>query len=96
MSAVRIFLTPARRSEDLDTFTVNQLRDNLLRWLSPPDSSANHNIAFKARHDGAAQWFFQGSVFSRWKSTDPFLWIHGKRSLFGLHHAMTPDHLLFL
>ena len=74
-------LTPAYRSERSDIFTGNQLRDSLLRWLSPPDSSINHNIACKAHHNGTAQWFLQGSVFSQWKSTDPFLWIYGKRVL---------------
>ena len=59
----------------------NQLRDNLLRWLSPPDPSANHNIASKAHHNGTAEWFFRGSIFSQWKSTGSFLWIHGKRAL---------------
>ena len=72
-------LTPAHRPKDLDSFTGNYLRDSLLRWLSPPDPSVNHNAACKAHHDGTAQWFFQGSIFNQWKSTDPFLWIHGKR-----------------
>ncbi|KAH9984872.1 hypothetical protein BJV77DRAFT_145573 [Russula vinacea] len=62
----------------LDQVNLNQLRDSLLRWLSPPDPSINHNIACKAQHDGTAEWFFQGSIFNHWKSTDPFLWIHGK------------------
>jgi len=63
-----------------DNFTGNQLRDNLLRWLSPPDPSTNHNIACKAHHNGTTQWFFQGNIFNRWKSTDAFLWVHGKRA----------------
>jgi hypothetical protein len=74
-------LTPVHCSEHSDIFTGIQLRDSLLRWLSPPDPSTNHNIACKAHHDGTAQWFFQGSIFDQWKSTDPFLWIHGKRAL---------------
>ena len=40
----------------------------------------NHNIASKARHDGTAQWFFQGSIFNEWKSAGSFLWVHGKRA----------------
>ena len=69
------------RSERPDIFTGNHLKDNLLRWLLPPDPSINHNIASKARHNGTAQWFFQGSMFDEWKSSDSFLWIHGKRLL---------------
>ena len=64
-----------------DNFTGNQLRDNLLRWLSPTDPSTNHNIACKAHHKGTTQWFFQGSLFNQWKSTGGFLWVHGKRAL---------------
>ena len=63
-----------------DILTGDQLRDSLFRWLSPPDPSINHNTASKAHHDGTAQWFFQGNIFDQWKSTDNFLWIHGKRA----------------
>ncbi|KAF8492445.1 hypothetical protein F5888DRAFT_1909218 [Russula emetica] len=65
-------------NDKLDQANRNQLRDSLLRWLSPPDPSANHNIACKAHHSGTAEWFFRGSIFSRWKSTGSSLWIHGK------------------
>ena len=61
-------------------FTGNQLRDDLLRWLLPPDPSSNHNIALKAHHSGTAQWLFQGSKFREWESTGSFLWIRGKRT----------------
>jgi hypothetical protein len=76
------FQTPDRHSSSSDCFTGNQLRDSLLRWLSPPNPSVNHNIARKAHHDGTTQWFFEGSIFNRWKSTSSFLWVHGKRVLF--------------
>ena len=68
--------------ENSDLFAGNQLRDSFLRWLLPPDPSANHNIARKAHHKGTTQWFFQRSVFSQWKSFGSFLWVHGKRVLF--------------
>ena len=60
--------------------TGNQLRQDLRRWLSPPDPSTNHNIACSAHHEGTAAWFFQGSIFREWKTTDSLLWIHGKRT----------------
>jgi hypothetical protein len=60
--------------------TGNQLRDNLLRWLSPPDPSTNHNIASQLRHDGTSQWFCQSNIFREWKFTASLLWIHGKRA----------------
>ncbi|KAH9988615.1 hypothetical protein BJV77DRAFT_732211 [Russula vinacea] len=68
--------------DKLEQANRNQLKDSLLRWLSPPDPSINHNIACKAHHTGTAQWFFQGSIFDQWKSTGSFLWVHGKRALF--------------
>jgi hypothetical protein len=74
-------LTPAPRPKYLYFILGNQLRDSLLRWLSPPDPSTNHHIACKAHHDGTAEWFFQGSIFNQWKSAGSFLWVHGKRAL---------------
>jgi archaellum component FlaC len=61
--------------------TENQLRLDLRRWLSPPDPSANHNIACNTHHKGTATWFFQGRTYNEWKSTgsESLLWIHGKR-----------------
>jgi archaellum component FlaC len=64
-----------------------ELRENLQKWLSPPDPSTNHNIARKAHHKGTASWFFQGGIFKQWKSS-PLLWIHGKRMF--LYFLITP------
>jgi hypothetical protein len=62
--------------------TGNQLRQNLHRWLSPPDPSTNHNIASSAHHEGTATWFFNGSTYNEWKSvgSESLLWVHGKRA----------------
>ena len=59
--------------------TEIQSRENLQKWLSPPDPSINHNIARKAHHEGTASWFLQGGTFQEWKSS-PLIWIHGKRT----------------
>src|ERR1700755_1738918 len=72
---VRHFLTLSHHSDCSNIITGNHLRDNLLRWLSPPDPSTNHNTASKAHHNGTAEWFFRGTIFSEWKSTGSFLWI---------------------
>ena len=37
--------------------TGNQLRQELPRWLSPPNPSINHNIACGAHHKRNAEWF---------------------------------------
>ena len=58
----------------------NQLWDSLHKWLSPPDPSTNHNIACGTHQKITANWFFQGGMFTGWKSTSSLLWIHGKRA----------------
>ena len=58
----------------------NLLWESLHKWLSPPDPSTNHNIACSTHQKRTASWFFQGSIFAGWKSTDSLLWIHGKRA----------------
>ncbi|KAN0141385.1 hypothetical protein V8E53_001141 [Lactarius tabidus] len=55
-----------------------QVRASLRSWVTPPDPSTNHNIACRIQLDGTAQWFFQGGIFSEWKSTGSLLWIYGK------------------
>ncbi|KAF8495948.1 hypothetical protein F5888DRAFT_512217 [Russula emetica] len=66
--------------DGVDQMKGNQLRQDLRRWLSPPDPSTNHNIACNAHHEGTATWFFRGSIYQDWKSTssEPLLWIYGK------------------
>src|SRR5260221_7772470 len=84
-------------SEGSHRFTGDQLRDKLLRWLSPPNPSTNHNLTCKAHYNGTAQWFFQGSIFNQWKSADSFLWVHGKRVLlltFAIRRPLTISHFI--
>ncbi|KAH8992274.1 hypothetical protein EDB86DRAFT_2852765, partial [Lactarius hatsudake] len=53
-------------------------RQELRRWVAPPDPSTNHNIACDASHKQTATWFFEGNKIKEWKSTGSLLWIHGK------------------
>jgi hypothetical protein len=69
----------------------NQLRENIHKWLSPPDPSTNHNIACDTQHKKIATWFFQGSMFREWKSTGSLLWIHGKRAQCPTSHPIPSD-----
>ncbi|KAH9018457.1 hypothetical protein EDB84DRAFT_647789 [Lactarius hengduanensis] len=62
----------------LNLLIGNHIKQLLRTWLSPADPSTNHNIAQKAQYKGTAVWFFQGSIFVKWKSTGSLLWIHGK------------------
>ena len=77
----------------LHILSGNQLRENIHKWLSPPDSSTNHNIACGTHHKKTASWFFQGSIFQEWKSTGSLLWIHGKRLPRPLSN-LTPSNIL--
>ncbi|KAI0301708.1 hypothetical protein B0F90DRAFT_1917286, partial [Multifurca ochricompacta] len=65
-------------ANNVDEVKQNQIRQDLRRWLSPPDPSINQNIARAAYHSGTASWFFQGSIFKEWKSSGSLLWVHGK------------------
>ena len=75
----------------LRTLSENQLRENIQKWLSPPDPSTNHNIACGTHHKKTANWFFQGSIFQEWKSTGSLLWIHGKRLSHPLFYSALSD-----
>ena len=57
-----------------------ELRENIHRWLSPPNPSANHNIACGTHHKKTATWFFEGKIYHEWKSKGSLLWVHGKRA----------------
>ena len=77
-------------------FAGRQVRESLRRWVTSPDPSTNHTIACGIQHDGSAQWFFRGSIFSEWKSTSSLLWIHGKRMFVLVHARPIADHLHIL
>ncbi|KAH9031124.1 hypothetical protein EDB85DRAFT_1383364 [Lactarius pseudohatsudake] len=65
-------------ASSVDDMKWSQSRKSLREWVFPPDPSTNHNIACDLHHGGTAQWFFQGSMFGKWKSTGSLLWIYGK------------------
>ena len=78
---VFISLLPFRR-RDRRYSVGDQLQKDVQHGLSPPDPSANHNFVSKARHEGAAEWFFESSALTEWKAKGSLLWIHGKRTSF--------------
>ncbi|KAH8993412.1 hypothetical protein EDB92DRAFT_1853909 [Lactarius akahatsu] len=55
-----------------------QIERDIYKWLSPPDSYTNYNIACKAHYEGTAAWFFEAPIFKDWMSTGSLLWMHGK------------------
>ena len=58
----------------------NELRENLRRWISPPDPSNKYNKTCEAQHEGTAAWCTKSKTFADWKVDGPLLWIHGKRT----------------
>ncbi|KAH9958154.1 hypothetical protein BC827DRAFT_1156957 [Russula dissimulans] len=69
-------------ANDMGDQNRNQLRQDLAKWLSPPDPSVNYNTACDARHEGTAVWFIESSTFENWKDSSGLLWIYGKRPVF--------------
>ncbi|KAN0127972.1 hypothetical protein V8E53_014226 [Lactarius tabidus] len=65
-------------ANSMDDAKWGQVRESLRKWVTPPDPSTNHTIACGVQHDGTAQWFFRGGIFSKWKFTGALLWIYGK------------------
>ena len=72
----------------------NQLRDDIYKWLSPPDPSTNHAIACGTHQKKTAAWFFQGRIYQEWKSKGSLLWIHGKRWSCSILHPIPSDDVL--
>jgi len=62
----------------VDEAKREQLRQDIHKWLSPPDPSINHNTACSVQYQVAASWFFDGGIYNEWKSSPSFLWVHGK------------------
>ncbi|KAH9028671.1 hypothetical protein EDB85DRAFT_1867732, partial [Lactarius pseudohatsudake] len=77
--AKEVLQETSNRVDDVKcVWSRNQLRESLRIWVTPPDPSANHNIACDIHHKGTAEWFYRGSTFAEWKSTGSLLWIYGK------------------
>ena len=75
----------------LHILLVDQLRDKIHTWLSPPDPSTNHSIACGTHHKKTAAWFFEGRIYQEWKSNGSLLWVHGKRSSCSTSYLISSD-----
>jgi len=100
---VGYFLIPYVRVADqkhYDCFADEEVQQNVLNWLSPPDPWKNHKIASESQLTGTAAWWTQGHAYAEWNSAGPsaLLWIHGKRGCFSrshLHSLATYEFYLF-
>ena len=82
----------------LNCLAGDKLRNDIFRWLSPPDPWKNYNVVRESRHSNTGAWFVNGNTLSEWKASGPssLLWIHGKRKLLlnPYPFAKTDDFLL--
>ncbi|KAI0289211.1 hypothetical protein BC826DRAFT_1187953 [Russula brevipes] len=67
----------AKSLEILHEIKRNQLRENIRRWLSPPNPTFNHDAARETQHSGTARWFIEGRTFREWKNNCSLLCIRG-------------------
>ncbi|KAH9953946.1 hypothetical protein BC827DRAFT_1366187, partial [Russula dissimulans] len=66
-------------ASNMNRLRRDELQKDVRRWLSPPDSSTNHNTARHTHHKGSAEWFINGKTFTQWKiGTGSLLWVCGK------------------
>lgn len=56
----------------------SESRENLHRWISPPDPSNEYNTTCDAQHEGTAAWCTKSNTFADWKRSGSLLWVHGK------------------
>ena len=55
-----------------------RILQDLQRWLTPPDPSTNHDIAYSSQHERTAVWVFNENIYQEWESSGALLWLHGK------------------
>jgi hypothetical protein len=65
----------------------NQVQEKILKWLSPPNPSTNHNKARGVHEKVPPRWFLEGSIYREWKEKGSLLWVHGKRMVFILSRS---------
>jgi len=76
---VKVVLNDGKETkEHLEQLEREQLRQDIRKWLSPPDPSTNHNTARNVQHEVKPTWFFDGGIYQEWRSSHSLLWIHGK------------------
>ncbi|KAI0265409.1 hypothetical protein BC834DRAFT_936681, partial [Gloeopeniophorella convolvens] len=53
-------------------------KQRLREWLSPPNSSMNHNDTRSRHYKGTSTWLVKSTDFLEWKVQGSLLWISGK------------------
>jgi hypothetical protein len=70
--------TMQQMASNINKMRRDQLQKDSKNWLCPPDPSKNYNIGCQTHQAGTAIWFFQRTIFARWKAEGSLLWIYGK------------------
>ncbi|KAH9034493.1 hypothetical protein EDB85DRAFT_2144361 [Lactarius pseudohatsudake] len=71
-------MTIVQTMNNMDEIKWNQIEQDVRKWFSPPDPSANHNTAYDIYHKEPPTWFFRAGTFRDWMSNGSLLWVHGK------------------
>jgi Cdc6-like AAA superfamily ATPase len=61
-----------------ESIYTGQYRNDVMKWLAPPDVSSNLNKAIKARHPGSGRRLLESKAYTMWKKGgNSFLWLNG-------------------
>lgn len=73
-----IRLTAEETESSIYQLHLDSRQQNVMKWLSSPDSLINYDEALKQRHQGSGLWFLHHSIFTQWKTRpNSFLWLYG-------------------
>jgi len=53
--------------QDVCALRMQKNMNHIMKWLSAPDSSVNHNKGLDQHLDGTGFWFIHGSALKEWK-----------------------------
>ncbi|KAK1961506.1 purine and uridine phosphorylase [Colletotrichum sublineola] len=65
-SLASIGSTTVEIKTQIDTMSSSSHIQTIRQWLSPPDTSANYNLARERRHEGTGLWFLDSTAFREW------------------------------
>ncbi|KAH8588249.1 hypothetical protein B0O99DRAFT_665061 [Bisporella sp. PMI_857] len=74
----KMHITIQDASVNVNTLRIEHRRQEIERWLRPPDPSTNWAKALQQRHKGSGLWFLRNEAFAKWKTQrNSFLWLYG-------------------
>ncbi|KAF3925411.1 Ankyrin-1 [Arthrobotrys entomopaga] len=83
LSSIEKNVNQIRRTVEDTNDKIHQIggrikKDDISRWLSPPDPSINHTKALQQRHENSGAWLLERDEFLRWRTQqNSFLWLYG-------------------